>query len=246
MLNFTAQGIKTLNWVTQQKFISNLTKKNSSLSCKTFSQVLERKYETDSKTTENWIIKSFWNLRLTPLFIVFRGCLSNKETNSKNRKLQRRRKQNKITHKFGQIIYSIREEIAQIFEGEFRIQLGGHVAQPDWQWGEKGPRVARGMVKLAGGWRQLGPAEARWRALRKPQVWQRRWGTHARNALERAGWRACTGRAPWILACRWRAQRGVGKAGELGPTRELACDFGSRGSLYTACAARLRLTRLWA
>ena len=107
MLNFTAQGIKTPNWVTQQKFISNLTKKNSSLSCKTFSQVLERKYETDSKTTENWIFKSSWNLRLTPLFIVFRGCLSNKEINCKTIKLQKKRKQNKITHKLGEITYLI-------------------------------------------------------------------------------------------------------------------------------------------
>ena len=98
-----------------------LPKENSSLSRKTFSQVLERKYETDSKMTENWIIKSCQNLRPTSLFIVFRGCLSNKEIIYKTRKLQKKRKQNKITHKLGQIIYSIREEIAQIFEGEFRI-----------------------------------------------------------------------------------------------------------------------------
>jgi len=68
---------------------------------------------------------------------VFRGCLSKKETNSKNRKLQKKRKQNKITHKLGEIIYLIWGEITLIFKKKFGFSSSsGHVSKLDWRKGE--------------------------------------------------------------------------------------------------------------
>ena len=104
------------------------------------------------------------------------------------------------------------------------------------------PRVARGMVKLAGGWRQLGPAWTAGARRGKAQAGSAGAGPTRRigRALKLRG-RDTPAEA---RACWGRVRDGVGKAGELGPTGN-RLGFGLCGSsLFLACAARL--TRLWA
>ncbi|EXB38099.1 hypothetical protein L484_021021 [Morus notabilis] len=59
MLNFTAQGIKTPNWVTQQKFISNLTKK-------TLAYLAKHSHKNSDSSQRKHVSKLDWRKRSQP------------------------------------------------------------------------------------------------------------------------------------------------------------------------------------
>ena len=100
---------------------------------------------------------------------MFRGCLSNKEINCKTRKLQRKRKQNKITYKLGEITYLIwgrNPVICSDFWGRNSDSSHReHVSKLDWRKGEA-CHVSRAEWRKRAGTgqneRQLSRAERNW------------------------------------------------------------------------------------
>ena len=100
---------------------------------------------------------------------MFRGCLSNKEINCKTRKLQRKRKQNKITYKLGEITYLIwgrNSVICSDFWGRNSDSSHReHVSKLDWRRGEI-CHVSRAEWRKRAGTgqseRQLSRAESNW------------------------------------------------------------------------------------
>ena len=168
---------------------------------------------------------------------MFRGCLSNKEINCKTRKLQKKRKQNKITHKLGEIIYLIWGEITLIFKKKFGFSSSsGHVSKLDWRKGEA-------CHVSSAEWRNgAGDGQSRGQLSRAEK--DSGWHAIARDPREEGLGRALTDswkeRALWWAACRWRAGRETERGEGRGFLRWHTGEAETRADVYVRETRALR------